>query len=236
MPICSQASIRCSNETPSAVIGELEQQQAFACATVARLSLSVLTSSCRKQRSWSSEPPSRFRSALALCEMMHGRSWSCGNSMFSGQSSLYLSPFSTWTCEEEPNIWSQGLEGGGGGGGPTKHEHFFQLTSSWAPGQSVTAIPFSSTSSTRSGALHLALSWSSIRYLFFKLRLHKRLGLNWHKMHPGSPQPVLLYYSKGQCMRHHDASEKCVSLQSHRRHTHMQSWRRTRRKLRSGWL
>ncbi len=59
----------------------------------------------------------------------------------------------------------------------------------------MTQAPVSSTSSTLSGALHLALRWSSIRYLIFRLRLHSRLGLYWHKRHPASPQPVLLRHA-----------------------------------------
>lgn len=51
-------------------------------------------------------------------------------------------------------------------------------------------LPWSSTSSTRSGALHLAFRWSSIRYFCFTLRVHSRLGLYWHRMQLVSPQPV----------------------------------------------
>jgi len=52
--------------------------------------------------------------------------------------------------------------------------------------------PFSSTTSTRSPAPHLALRWSSIRYLFLRLRLQMRLGLYWHRTQEVSPQPELL--------------------------------------------
>ena len=50
--------------------------------------------------------------------------------------------------------------------------------------------PCSSTSSTRSGAPHLAFRWSSMRYFCFTLRVHKRLGLYWHSPHVMSPHPV----------------------------------------------
>lgn len=68
-------------------------------------------------------------------------------------------------------------------------------TSSCTPGgrPSLWHAPESSTSSTRSGALHLAFRWSSIRYFCLTFRVHRRLGLYWQSPHTTSPQPVDLH-------------------------------------------
>mmetsp|Transcript_12146 Transcript_12146/g.29593 ORF Transcript_12146/g.29593 Transcript_12146/m.29593 type:complete len:377 (-) Transcript_12146:495-1625(-) len=118
-------------------------------------------SSPRKQRSWSSLPPSRRSSALVWWLMTHDLSCAWLSSVLSGQISRYFSPFSTWISSCMPC-------------GRPSMQH----------------APFSSTSSTRSGALHFAFRLSSIRYFAFRLRLHRRLGLNWHSRQPVSPQPV----------------------------------------------
>lgn len=74
----------------------------------------------------------------------------------------------------------------------TRTSYHGQPTSSCTPGgrPSVWHDPCSSTSSTRSGAPHLALRWSSMRYFCFTLRVHRRLGLYWHSTQLMSPQPV----------------------------------------------